>query len=45
MLTRDKNDQRVRNDMSLLGHDKRLMKSREAAPEEMSFEATAEDNQ
>jgi len=35
----------VRNDMSLLGHDTRAVKSWEAAPEEMSLEATAEDGQ
>jgi len=31
--------------MSLLGHDKRTVKSWTAAPEEMSLEATAKDGQ
>ena len=31
--------------MSLLGHDKRTVKSWKAAPEEMSLEATAKDGQ
>ena len=31
--------------MSLLGHDKRMVKSWKAAPEEMSLEATAKDGQ
>ena len=31
--------------MSLLGHDKRTVKSWKAAPEEMSLEATVKDGQ
>ena len=31
--------------MSLLGHDKRTVKSWKAAPEEMSIEATVKDGQ
>ena len=31
--------------MSLLGHDRRTVKSWKAAPEEMSLEATAKDGQ
>jgi len=41
----NKTDQRVRDDMSLLRHDKRVVKSWEAVPGEMSLEVTAEDGQ